>query len=45
MENYFIFEQVQKKKFEPAGKEVIYFLPKKVSLSSQKYVLGIQDSR
>jgi hypothetical protein len=41
-ENYFIFELV-KKKFGPIYKEFYNFLPKKLSISSQKYRFGIFD--
>jgi hypothetical protein len=34
-----------RKKFKPIDKEFSYFLTKKLSLSSQKYGLGIQDPR
>jgi hypothetical protein len=40
--NYFIFE-MPKKKFGPILKELQHFLPKKLSLSSQKYGFGIRD--
>jgi hypothetical protein len=40
--NYFIYEHV-KKKFEPIHKELLYFLPQKMSLMSQKYEFGIRD--
>jgi hypothetical protein len=40
--NYFSFE-VLKKKFGPIFKELENFLPKKLSLSSQKYGFGIRD--
>jgi hypothetical protein len=42
IENYFSFEML-KKKFGPISKEVKHFLPKKLSLSSQKYVFWILD--
>jgi hypothetical protein len=42
IENYFSFE-VLKKKFGPIFKEIWNFLPKKLSLSSQKYGFGIRD--
>ncbi len=44
--NYFIFEML-KKKVCPNFQRIIYgnFLPKKLSLSSQKYGFGIRDPR
>jgi hypothetical protein len=39
-----MFEQVREK-FGSTDKELQYFLPKKLSLSSQKYGLGIRDPR
>jgi hypothetical protein len=36
---------VVKKKFGPIFKELKNFLPKKLSLSSQKYGFGIRDPR
>jgi hypothetical protein len=44
--NYFIFEQVKKNTFAKSLRIIVwYFLPPKVSLSSQKYGVGsrIQD--
>jgi hypothetical protein len=41
IENYFIFTGMEKK-CEPIDKGLHYFLPKKLSLSSQNYGLGIQ---
>ncbi len=41
--NYFIFEMPKKKKFGPISKELQNFVPKKLSLSSQKYGFGIRD--
>jgi hypothetical protein len=41
IENYFF--EVLKKKFGPIFKELKNFLPKKLSLSSQKYGFGIRD--
>ncbi len=43
IEYYFIFEMVKKKFFGPIFKELFKFLPKKFSLSSQKYLFGIRD--
>jgi hypothetical protein len=37
IETYYIFELVKKKKFGPIYKELKKFLPKKLSLRSQKY--------
>jgi hypothetical protein len=34
-----------RKKFEPTDKELKYYLPKRVSLSSQKYGLRIRDTQ
>ncbi len=42
--NYFIFEML-KKKFGPIFKELLNFLPKILSLSSQKYGFGIRNLR
>jgi hypothetical protein len=41
--NYFIFEMLKKKKIGPIFKELQNFLPKKWSLSSQKYGFEIRD--
>jgi hypothetical protein len=42
IENYFSFEML-KEKFGSICKEIKNFLPKKLSLSSQKYGVGILD--
>jgi hypothetical protein len=42
IENYLIFELV-KKTMWATSQRIIEFLPKKLSLSSQKYRFGIQD--
>jgi hypothetical protein len=44
IENYFIFEML-KKKIWVSFQKIIDFLPKKLSLSSQKYGLGIRDPK
>jgi hypothetical protein len=41
--NYFSFEVLKKKIFGPIFKKLQNFLPKKLSISSQKYVFGIRD--
>jgi hypothetical protein len=38
-----LFFNCSRKKFEPNFKELWNFLPKKLSLSSQKYEFGIRD--
>ncbi len=43
IEYYFIFLKCQTKKFGPIFKELLKFLPKKLSLSSQEYGFGIRD--
>ncbi len=44
MTNYFIFEML-KKKIWATFQRIIELLPKKLSLSSQKYGFGIRDPR
>jgi hypothetical protein len=43
--NIILFLKCRRKKFGPNFKELLKFLPKKLSLSSQKYGFGIRDSR
>jgi hypothetical protein len=44
IENYFIFEML-KKKIWANFQRILEFLPKKLSLSSQKYGFGIRDPK
>ncbi len=43
--NIILFLKCWRKKFGPNFKELLKFLPKKLSLSSQKYGFGIRDPR
>jgi hypothetical protein len=45
IDNYFILEQVKKKNLSQLSKNYSYFLPNKLSLSSQKYGFVIQVLR
>jgi hypothetical protein len=41
--NIILFLNCRRKRFRPNFKELLKFLPKKLSLSSQKYGVGIRD--
>jgi hypothetical protein len=43
--NIILFLKCRRKKFGPNFTELLKFLPKKLSLSSQKYGFGIRDTR